>query len=60
MSDDHEADDGWLEEEGMETAERETMVVNPTSVRERIDSTLEALRQAMDATLIETDVLAVT
>ena len=51
MSDDDAADGAWLEDDSEEEEvggqEKETMVLNPTSVRERIDSTLEMLRQAL-------------
>ena len=50
MSDEEAPDGDWLEDdndeedEEVEEPEKETMVLNPTSVRERIDSTLETLR----------------
>jgi hypothetical protein len=45
MSDDGYEASGWLEDEGSETdPEKETMVLNPVNVRERIDSALETLR----------------
>ena len=51
MSDDDASDGAWLEDDNEEEEiggrEKETMVLNPTSVRERIDSTLEMLRQAL-------------